>query len=63
MVFSLGGDVGLDILASNSPASQQIDCTTGNAVQFAITTPTQVQATPAWRTTPMRTVTRIRGEQ
>lgn len=38
--FNLGGYLGPDPLASNSPASQAIDCTTGDPLQFAITTPT-----------------------
>jgi extracellular elastinolytic metalloproteinase len=38
--FNIGGNRGVDPLASNSPASQQIDCATGLPVQFAITTPT-----------------------
>jgi hypothetical protein len=41
MVFSLGGNQGLDILASNSPASQAINCASVTALQFAITTPTE----------------------
>jgi Fungalysin metallopeptidase (M36) len=39
--FDVGGDLGLDVLKpSHSPASQQIDCGTGQPVQFAVTTPT-----------------------
>jgi extracellular elastinolytic metalloproteinase len=37
--FHIGGDRGRDPLASNSPASQQIDCTTLRPPQFATTTP------------------------
>lgn len=39
--FNIGGDRGPDPLASNSPASQQIDCSTHQPLQFAITTPTE----------------------
>lgn len=40
--FGLGGDRGLDVLKpSHSPASQQIDCTTLQPLQYAITTPTR----------------------
>jgi hypothetical protein len=39
--FSLGGNLGLDVLKpSHSPSSQQISCDTGQPVQYAITTPT-----------------------
>jgi extracellular elastinolytic metalloproteinase len=38
--FNIGGNRGADPLASNSPASQAIDCATGLPLQFAITTPT-----------------------
>jgi extracellular elastinolytic metalloproteinase len=44
MEFSLGGNLGLDVLKpSHSPASQQIDCETRQALQYAITTPTQIE--------------------
>jgi hypothetical protein len=39
--FHIGGDRGLNPLASNSPASQQIDCTTLKPPQFAVTTPAE----------------------
>ena len=40
--FSLGGNLGLDILRpSHSPSSQQISCDTLQPLQYAITTPTQ----------------------
>jgi extracellular elastinolytic metalloproteinase len=39
--FHIGGDRGRDPLASNSPASQQIDCTTLKPTQFAVTTPVE----------------------
>jgi extracellular elastinolytic metalloproteinase len=39
--FNIGGDRGANPLASNSPASQEIDCGTRTAVQYAITTPTE----------------------
>jgi len=39
--FNIGGNRGANPLASNSPASQEIDCGTQTAVQFAITTPTE----------------------
>ena len=39
--FHIGGDRGRDPLASNSPASQQVDCTTLKPLQFAITTPAE----------------------
>ena len=37
--FNIGGNRGPDPLASNSPASQPIDCTTQAPPQFAVTTP------------------------
>jgi extracellular elastinolytic metalloproteinase len=39
--FNIGGNRGPNPLASNSPASQQIDCTTLQPLQFAITTPAE----------------------
>lgn len=42
-IFSLGEDRGFNILKSNSPASQEIDCTTLLPLQFAITTNTQTR--------------------
>ena len=39
--FNIGGNRGPDPLASQSPASQEIDCTTLQPVQYAITTPTE----------------------
>jgi hypothetical protein len=39
--FNIGGDRGPNPLASQSPASQEIDCTTLLPVQYAITTPTE----------------------
>jgi hypothetical protein len=39
--FNIGGNRGADPLAANQPSSQQIDCGTGQPVQFAITTPTE----------------------
>ncbi|HEX6262351.1 MAG TPA: M36 family metallopeptidase [Actinomycetota bacterium] len=40
LMFNIGEDRGPNPLASNSPASQEIDCTTRTAVQYAITTNT-----------------------
>ncbi|HEX6207659.1 MAG TPA: M36 family metallopeptidase [Actinomycetota bacterium] len=40
LMFNIGGDRGPNPLASNSPASQEIDCTTRTALQYAITTNT-----------------------
>jgi extracellular elastinolytic metalloproteinase len=39
--FNIGGNRGRTPLANQSPASQEIDCTTLQPLQFAITTPTQ----------------------
>ena len=39
--FNIGGNRGPNPLASNSPASQEIDCTARTALQYAITTPTE----------------------
>ncbi|MGJ7442967.1 PxKF domain-containing protein, partial [Aquipuribacter sp. MA13-6] len=45
MRFSLGGNRGLDVLDNtHSFASQQVDCSTGQALQFGITTPTEQKA-------------------
>ncbi|WP_380169261.1 M36 family metallopeptidase [Jannaschia sp. R86511] len=45
MTFDLGGNLGFDRLAStHSFASRQVDCATGDPVQFAVTTPTELQA-------------------
>ncbi|HLS40566.1 MAG TPA: M36 family metallopeptidase [Ornithinicoccus sp.] len=39
--FNLGGDRGLDVLKDrHSPASQQVDCETGEPLRYAITEPT-----------------------
>jgi len=45
MTFGLGGNRGLDVLGNtHSFASQQVDCTTLEPLQFAVTTPTEAKA-------------------
>ena len=52
--FDIGGDRGRDPLASNSPSSQQIDCTTLKPLQFAITTPAAQEGVLSYNRTTQR---------
>jgi hypothetical protein len=52
LIFNVGG-YGADPLASNSPASQEIDCTTLEPLQYAITVPTELADGGEFTSTPV----------